>query len=238
MTLVCARNSIHPPCSNTERRARVSVGESVSSMHAIRFVARTYGEFSVVKNSYYLQPGNFHFLQYFRVISISAKSSFFLSLSPLPSFFFPPYSRHPHPSNDLTARLSIIAKYNIYIYIYIVSQRERHILGEKSWEILGDRLADPLFIVDWNSKTATPRRGISLKLWLGYWNAAQVRAWRLVYGTWIDSARSLSWHASTRGMYTCSHTRAFVTAPLYNAGLSQRFAVPFRNRWTDIATSL
>ena len=28
-----------------------------------------------------------------------------LSLSLLPSFSFPPYSRHPHPSNDLTAPL-------------------------------------------------------------------------------------------------------------------------------------
>lgn len=69
-------------------------------MHAIRFVARTYGEFSVVKNSYYLQPGNFHFLQYFRVISISAKSSFFLSLSlSFPSIDKLPLVSSPHRIN-------------------------------------------------------------------------------------------------------------------------------------------
>lgn len=234
------RKKFHPSTLLEYRETRESLRRRVSLVDARDTIRRTNIRRILRREKFLLPPaGEFSFSPilpryfYFRKVLL-----FSLSLSLLSSFSFPPYSRHPHPSNDLTARLSIIAKYNIYIYIYIVSQRERHILGEKSWEILGDRLADPLFIVDWNSKTATPRRGISLKLWLGYWNAAQVRAWRLVYGTWIDSARSLSWHASTCGMYTCSHTRAFVTAPLYNAGLSQRFAVPFRNRWTDIATSL
>lgn len=192
-------------------------------MPAIRFVARTYGEFSVVKNSYYLQPGNFHFLQYFRVISISAKSSlFFLSSSAF--LLIRVILIHPR-----VQRFNRAPPHNSEI-IYIYRKPE---LIESQREIVryspryGDRLADPLFIVDWNSKTATPRRGISLKLWLGYWNAAQVRAWRLVYGTWIDSARSLSWHASTCGMYTCAHIRAFVTTPLYNAGFRKGSQSPF-----------
>lgn len=209
-------------------------------MHAIRFAARTYGEFSVVKNSYYLHSRG--------IFIFSNTFALFLFLPQNPPFFPLPFlsilfARHPRPFSPVQ-RFNRAPPRNteiIYIYIYISQARRgykprREVVRNSPRR--DDRLADPLFIVDRNSKTAT-WNFIKIMTWILERGAsARVKA-RLRDVNWLGE--SLSWHASTCGMYTRAYIRAaFVTTPLYNAapGLSQRFAVPFRNRWTDIATSL